>query len=354
MSKPIDFAYKRSAILEDLHIQKYAPVFGNWDESQLLIRELRQLFESSKLNSHIKTIIAVGSIGRMEASLTLSDADLIIILDDTIDLGSSLAKSIYQECWHNIEEAVKVKKPKVRGMFSKATNELEIFNEEALGPFEHFFDYSKRLIILMEGQPLYRDDNFLSLRNKSVDFYAKNYVSIDPTKEWAFLLNDLIRFFRTGLINYRWDLEKEIKKWPLRNIKMSYSRLLMYSGLLLLLGESSKERQDKVGFLKAKLNLTPFERVAYVYEANLDWNFHRIAASYAIFLSQINDADVRESLENSEGSNQLPYESYVKRYDNPQFAMLKNNSDAFIAELLRFILARRGSWSERFYEYLIF
>jgi hypothetical protein len=32
----------------------------------------------------------------------------------------------------------------------------------------------------------------------------------------------------------------------------------------------------------------------------------------------------------------------------------KANSDALRSELTRFIFARRGQWSERFFEYLIF
>lgn len=47
-------------------------------------------------------------------------------------------------------------------------------------------------------------------------------------------------------------------------------------------------------------------------------------------------------------------ESYENRYSKPEFASLKANSDGLIAELLRFVLSRRGNWSERFFEYLIF
>ena len=51
---------------------------------------------------------------------------------------------------------------------------------------------------------------------------------------------------------------------------------------------------------------------------------------------------------------QLNALDYDRRYENPLFADLKANSDSFQSELARFIYARRGQWSDRFFEYLIF
>jgi len=38
--------------------------------------------------------------------------------------------------------------------------------------------------------------------------------------------------------------------------------------------------------------------------------------------------------------------SYDARYEMRNYAILKANSDGLVAELLRFILGRRGVWSE--------
>lgn len=45
---------------------------------------------------------------------------------------------------------------------------------------------------------------------------------------------------------------------------------------------------------------------------------------------------------------------YDNRYSDPNFSHLKANSDALIAELLRFLWSKRGAWSDRFFEYLVF
>jgi hypothetical protein len=121
----------------------------------------------------------------------------------------------------------------------------------------------------------------------------------------------------------------------------------MYCGLLFLLGESSKERQDKLDWLRQRLKMTPMERIAWVYEENQDRNFFRVAGLYSVFVDRMNDPEVRGLLgEHGPG--------YEERYEQRIFAQLKANSDALVAEFLRFIMNRRGDWTERFFEYLFF
>jgi hypothetical protein len=64
----------------------------------------------------------------------------------------------------------------------------------------------------------------------------------------------------------------------------------------------------------------------------------------------LSNPDVRKEL----NGDQVREGSYDTRYQMPYYATLKANSDALVAELIRFILGRRGVWSERFFEYLIF
>lgn len=120
----------------------------------------------------------------------------------------------------------------------------------------------------------------------------------------------------------------------------------MYTGLLVLLGEASKHSDEqKLEWVRGNLELTPLERIAKVYEANNDSGFYRVGGLYNTFLDRLSDKSLREELNEIE---------YGYRYQNSTFATLKANSDALQAELTRFVYARRGEWSERFFEYLIF
>jgi hypothetical protein len=62
-------------------------------------------------------------------------------------------------------------------------------------------------------------------------------------------------------------------------------------------------------------------------------------------VSRLSDNAWREQLKDVE---------YDGRYDVPAFAEMKANSDAFVSEFVRFIFARCGQWSERFFEYIFF
>jgi hypothetical protein len=282
----------------------------------------------------------------MEAS-NQSDGDLIIILSDKVDLDSKDAEEAYEFVVKKLN-TINIERPNAKGVFRNPTNIKSL--TDSIGKMDEKYEiFSKRLLLLLETQPVYNDDQYIEVIDNIIDRYAKNFVETKPTKEWTFLLNDLIRYFRSLAVNYQFSFNdnSEVGKWGLRNVKLRHSRLVMYSGLLMLLGESSKERENKIGWLKQRLKMTPLERIAWVYKVNNE-SFSSLAKLYNIFLENINDETIRERLN-------IEFE-YEERYNNQPFNDLKFNSDALISELLRFVLARHsnGSWTERFFEYLIF
>lgn len=357
-SLPSTYPYERQWDIISVDIDRYVSLKNNWDKSKELIGKIRDCLSTSEIDSAIETVAAAGSLGRMEACPDTSDADLIIVLSDEIDLdtdeGKEEAKKAWDSVWQVVSRHLTIEKPKPTGVFAKATNRKKLLKSVG-DAAEQYEVFGKRLLLLLETQPVFNDENYTQLIDSIVDSYAAKYVERDPKKEWTFLLNDLIRYFRSLAVNYQWDFNKEEEKWLLRNVKLRHSRLIMYGGLLMLLGEASKERKDKVAWLKNHLKMTPLERLAWVYEQNKDWNFHRVAGLYDVFLLHLNNPETRKKLNVDPVEAKTEDEdSYKQRYKNPEFATLKANSDGLIAELLRFVIARRGVWSERFFEYLIF
>lgn len=351
------YPYERSRIIDAIDIVRYPAVKENWEHSSKTINDIREclIAEETNIPPEIRTIAAAGSTGRMESNPGVSDADLIIVLSNNINLDSDEARQVYDRVWELLEP-LKLERPKKTGVFAEPINQKQLL--DSIGKANEGYEtYAKRLLLLLETQPLYKNDEYTNLINAIVGRYADKYVKVDSKKEWTLLLNDLIRYFRSLAVNYQWDFDNDLEKWAIRNIKLRHSRLVMYSGLLLLLGEASKLRSDKVCWLQDKLKMTPLERIAWVYEQNSDWSFHRVIGPYNTFLSELNKKKVRESL-NYNPPDLNPQEgqegSYENRFNNPEFANLKANSDGLIAELLRFVLAQRGNWSERFFEYLIF
>ncbi len=202
----------------------------------------------------------------------------------------------------------------------------------------------KRMLLLLESRWVYDRPRYAALIEELFSKYAQ-YLKSDSDKEYAFLMNDLIRYFRFICVNYQATFWRENEKWVIRNLKLRHSRVIMYAGLLFLIGEASKYYgEDKISFVRKHLALTPLERLGLVYESNHDHGFFRVIGLYNVFLSRLSDEAWRAKL-NVE---------YDQRYSLPEFSEMKANSDALVAELLRFVFARRGQWSDRFFEYLLF
>lgn len=340
---PLAYAYTREWCIESARFTRYSALVENWAFSAGQVTRIREALAAG-LPGEVRTIAAAGSLGRMEAC-SYSDGDLIIILQDGVSRED--AQRAYDRVW-GVLDKLNLPRPKPGGVFASPTTLDQLVGSSLGRADEQLSVVGKRLLVLLESQPVFNDDEYEKVLGGILDRFAKGYVRADPSKEWAFLINDLIRYFRALCVNYQYDFEANPGKWPIRNIKLRHSRLVMYAGLLFLLGEASKERNDKHRWLKERLCLTPLERIAYVYDNNADWSFHRIAGLYDVFLTRLNQEEVRGTLVEGEAKK------YDDRFKERLYADLKANSDGLVAELLRFVWSRRGVWSERFFEYLIF
>ncbi len=342
MNLQIDYAFKREWSFPKVNMHRYLILDENWQSTKTIVNTHRDKLKNGAVHPDVITVAAVGSLGRMEAS-DESDVDIVIVVKD--DKNDKEATDAFDSVWQALELDEK-HKPKKDGVFSKPISADTLCGKNIGNASEEMRVFGKRLLLLLESQPLYDDLGYDALITDIVNRYAKGYVDTDPNKEWTFLLNDLLRYFRALCVNYQFDFENDNRKWPLRNIKLRHSRVVMYSGLLFLLGEESVERTDKIASLLEKLRLTPLERLAYAYERNKDWSFYRIAGLYNTFLGKINDPDIRKAL--------IDQGEYKDRYLAAHYSDLKANSDSLVAELLRFVMSQRGRWSERLFEYLLF
>jgi hypothetical protein len=329
---------------------KYPSIATSVDFSAKALNDIRSILASSlgEPTSSSPTIAISGSLARLEGS-ACSDLDYMIIYpgspsSDAATLRESVATALKSV---PTGSGGAFAQPNPKGVFKDDIDGSKLVNE--IGDrAEDYKDVSRRLLLLLESQALWNERSFDTLREDIANVYAKS-VNDDPSKHFVLLLNDLIRYFRTICVHYHSEMNSEYGKWPIRNIKLRHSRVLMYTSLLVVLGELSKFEysvagSDKVGALKEFVGCPPLERFARVYAQNYDDNLFRLLGPYNFFLERLSDASCREELENLE---------YEDRYSRSAFASLKSNSDAFAAEVARLINARRGQWSDRFFEYLL-
>lgn len=340
---------------------KYPAIRRNIDFSQAAFEALRTalLQRLGEPQPDAPFVAVAGSLARYEAS-PASDVDCLIIYPSSPPATAREFRDAVYDVIKSVEIAT------AEGAVPlELSNPHGVFRSDAIGAElckkigsrdEDYDNISRRLLLLLESQPLWNDSAFDALRSQLVHEYAAD-VEDDETKHFVLLINDLIRYFRTICVNYHATKQEEPPKWPIRNIKLRHSRVLMYTSLLFCLGELSKpeyaaaRRRGDVGVampkrevLQRSIAQTPLERFVWLYDVNRDDNIFRLLSLYNNFLEGVGGKESRAALHELE---------YGGRYDLPAFATLKANSDAFAAELMRFLFARRGTWSDRFYEYVI-
>jgi hypothetical protein len=240
--------------------------------------------------------------------------------------------------------AVGVEKPNPKGVFHHpiCKSKIAAVAGRSGEPYE---DVAKRILFLLESQWLYNQDNYDLLLSEVIDSYADD-VRRDPRKNFVFLLNDVVRFFRSLCVNYQFTkADTEDGKWPIRNVKLRHSRVLMYFSMVAAIGSLSRDHtEQKIDALKDLIRMEPLRRLYVAYGLANDPGFFKVAGAYNTFLALLSQKAVRDELAGLD---------YDDRYKCPAFSQLKANSDALSSELLRFYEGRRREWDDRFFEYMI-
>lgn len=321
----------------------------NWS-NDMLEQMQKRLLPLADTAPDVSIAAVSGSLGRLEG-MEHSDCDLIVLVDDEAVHDSSRCQKAMQTVWDALEP-LGLPLPKSTGIYVTPASHDQICDYATLGLIADDKNiFGKRMQILLDAKPVYGEENFQNLVQGLLERYAAGFLIYDQQKEWVYLLNDLIRYFRSYCAWHQFDLSNDpIDSWHMRNTKLRNSRIPMFAAMILLLGECSKEKKDKIGWLHEHLLLTPMQRIEKVYQLNNDEGFSILLDAYEIFMRRMNSSEVRKVLVEA---NPKSLEE-LRKIDLPDYNELQANSDIIIKELTHFVLDRRGNWSEAFFEYLLF
>ena len=140
-----------------------------------------------------------------------------------------------------------------------------------------------------------------------------------------FLLNDIIRYYRTVAVDYEFKISGNgtPKPWAIRNIKLVFSRKLLYaSGLFSIATTADRARDEKIEILEDLFNRHVMDRMRTICgEARME----PVAESYNRFLDFLGDPAKRKHLETLDRSKR----------DDECFREIKNEGHHFTRELLK-------------------
>jgi predicted nucleotidyltransferase len=218
--------------------------------SEIRLKEFKQRVESiHELNELANfCIYTTGSYGRFEAS-EQSDIDLFFLNSDSKKV-SKLKKTLIDAQIINICKNMRLPEFSGDGEYLQIHSVSEMM-EELGSPNDDFKNYfTARMLLLLESSPIYNSEIYEKLVNKIIEKYYKDFHEHEKDFEPIFLVNDIIRFWKTMCLNYEHkrnrkflkselsDIEIELKKKEtfVKNLKLKFSRkLTCYSFLIKLI-----------------------------------------------------------------------------------------------------------------------
>ena len=274
-------------------------------------------------------VYATGSFGRGEAS-KYSDLDLFILARDGSEIGAdgkpkNFLKRLDEICIKAdlIEVTRKLSIPEFSGDGKYLTRYSveEIVNTLGRQEDDMVNTFTARLLLLLESCPLIGEATYHAALEDVLAAYWRDYEDHKATFTPAFLVNDILRLWRTFCVNYEARTERvpdlQKAKGKLTNYKLKHSRLLTcYSALLYFLFIFNRNKTVAPLDALSMIALTPTQRIEWLMgqsDVSCRDVLQKILDQYQKFLSATNadEADLINIFLDREKSIQYREESYV-------------------------------------------
>ncbi len=270
------------------------------------------------------SFVVFGSLAREEWT-SGSDVDWTLLIDGEANPQHlKIAQAINEKL-----EEVNFREPGRTGVFGNLSFSHEIIHQIG-GQSDTNRNTTQRILLLLESVPL---GDHVQAFDRVTSGVLSRYLEEDPSssKVPRFLLNDIIRFWRTVAVDFASkQRERAGKGWGLRNAKLRMSRKLIFTAGMLLCFNSKRSAEADgsestdgpiLKYLQNNFQTTPLEVVA---DACTDLDDggaeigNKIFSQYDLFLKVMNDPEKRGKLESlrSDGSKNCPVFDEVRAIGN--------------------------------------
>lgn len=218
-------------------------------------------------------IYVTGSYARGEAN-KYSDLDLFLLKDGSSENFpiSKIDKTLLDA------ELIIITREMNFGEFSNDGQYLEIHHIddilEKLGCAEDDYKnyFTARMLLILESHPVFNKDLYNKMVKKIINSYFRDYHDHDKEFRPIFLVNDIMRYYKTMCLNYehkrnRLTTNKITKnKAHLKNLKLKFSRLIIcYATILTLIHKRNAITPNN---LLSVIQKTPVEKLKLVGKKN--------------------------------------------------------------------------------------
>lgn len=246
-------------------------------------------------------IFAAGSLGRLEIGRE-SDLDLFIVSDkeDSTRVNRLEEIRVFSKLIE-INRELKLPEFSGDGRYLKIHNLTELINStgDAHDDSENFF--TTRLLLLLESKSIHNN----KLREECIKKIVDNYFKDGNGKDFVplFLLNDILRYWRTLCLNYERDRVRS-ENWWKKNLSLKFARkLTVFSTILLLLTDEVNSKESLI----SAIDYVPLKRLAMSFDKINDETmlagFKDFLNNYEKFLAakshaELNNLEPSETIKN--------------------------------------------------------
>ncbi len=125
--------------------------------------------------------------------------------------------------------------------------------------------FTARMLLLLESRPVFNEGAYERAITQTVGSYCRDYYDSEKDFRSIFLINDILRYWRTMCINYEHRRNKtgggaeRRNKHHLRNLKLKFSRMLIcFSAVILLARENRRATPETLSQI---IHLSPMRRL---------------------------------------------------------------------------------------------
>lgn len=265
--------------------RKFPNLLAARERTRLGLDRRRQSLSDLEVDADA-AIVLMGSWGRAEVT-SESDDDFMVLVR-----GADRP-----EVRPSVGEVSKVldKSPGAQGTFGQLVASTPLIERIGLEEDSNS-NHTRRMLLLLESVPAAGEAVHEAVRSAVIDRYLD--ASIKDYRPPRFLLNDLIRYWRTMCVDFAGKEHEGPEKWGIRNAKLRTSRKVLFAGGLLPVFECAKHQREAMPeALKAQMRLPPTDRIAQVFidHAAAD-SGGRALGAYDDFVGLLGDSAFRMEL----------------------------------------------------------
>ncbi|WP_339796467.1 nucleotidyltransferase domain-containing protein [uncultured Hyphomonas sp.] len=249
------------------------------------IDKMRHAAKAIMANESAIIVGVNGSYARREAT-SGSDVDLFFLYT-----GEHKEEAV--EYQRRVRERLKddgFEMPAPGGVFSEPLS-VSMTREMIGGQDDSNVQITRRMLLLLEGEWIFNESGFNQARTQLLRKYVPDNLRDD--KICLFLLNDVIRYWRTICVDFEYKVQNDDKPRAIRLIKLRFSRMLLFLAGVLAIGATHGQNVDeKVETLSQYLALSAIERIQEIAGEKT----YPALELYAEFLTALDDTRIREAL----------------------------------------------------------